>query len=83
MVICYHCKQENHEKCISTSSSTMGRCPCEVRKHALKTYVIRATFEVQEFSPSNAKDVLAGLLARNSKLPTMTNMEIVFPLDPM
>lgn len=58
-------------------------CSCANQKHTLKTYVIQTTFEVQEFSPSNAKSVLSDLLARNSKLPPMTNMEIVFPLDPV
>ena len=85
--ICFQCRTiGKHEDCEDTVYVRgLGNCTCgcKIQNHALKTYVIQATFEVQEFSPSNAKSVLSDLLAYNSKLPAFTNMEIVFPLDPI
>ena len=84
MNICKWCEQENHDECLMTrfvrGDVVQSLCSCANRNHALKTYVIQATFEVQEFSPSNAKSVLSDLLKQNSKLPSFA-LKIVFPVE--
>ena len=85
MNICYQCKRDNHESCEEILwSDALGKmlCSCEVRKHALKTYLIKATlvFAIQEFSPSNAKSIVSDLLERNGNLPAV-NLKVVSPLE--